>query len=280
MRLSTPADARGSHSRADPVDQYRGAVTAFFDSPKPRVFSHRGLAVDAPENTLRAFEYGLGAGADYLELDVQASRDGHAVVSHDADLQRLARTEGTIAGLTLDELRAIDLGNGQAFSTLAEVLTAFPRARFNIDIKARAAVPSVVSAIKETGSADRVLVTSFSQRRRAAAVRQLPGVATSASAPVLVLAVIMAKMRLHPVLRFVLRNVHAVQIPVSSRGVRLATRQMIGAFHRADVEVHIWTINDRATMERLLDLGIDGLVTDRADVAVRLLEERSPTHDL
>jgi glycerophosphoryl diester phosphodiesterase len=97
---------------------------------------------------------------------------------------------------------------------------------------------------------------------------------------VLVLAVIMAKMRLHPVLRFVLRNVHAVQIPVSSRGVRLATRQMIGAFHRADVEVHIWTINDRATMERLLDLGIDGLVTDRADVAVRLLEERSPTHDL
>jgi len=132
--------------------------------------------------------------------------------------------------------------------------------------------------VRDAAAVDRVLIGSFSEKRRSAAVRQLPGVATSASAPLIVWAVLWAKLRLAPLLKITLRGVHAVQIPESSNGIRLATRRMIAAFHRADVEVHIWTVNDRATMERLLDLGIDGLVTDRADVAVRLLEERSPTH--
>jgi glycerophosphoryl diester phosphodiesterase len=265
-------------------DQYRGAVTSFFEPARPRVFAHRGLALDAPENTvpentLLAFTRALEAGAGYLELDLHASSDGVAVVSHDPDLQRLVGRPDTVASLPLAELQRVDLGAGQRFSTFAEVLAAFPTARFNVDIKAAGAITSLVDAVRDASAIDRVLITSFSGRRRSAAVRQLPGVATSASSLLLVLAVLWAKLRLHPLVRLTLRNVHAVQIPEESWGVRLATRRMTDAFHRAGVEVHIWTVNDRATMERLLDLGIDGLVTDRADVAVRLCEERSPVSE-
>ncbi|PRY70539.1 glycerophosphoryl diester phosphodiesterase [Glaciihabitans tibetensis] len=252
----------------------------YFAPPRPRVFAHRGLATGIADNTLLAFERALQAGAGYLELDVHASRDGVAVVAHDADLRRLAGSERTIASLTLAELRTIDLGHAQRLSTLAEVLAAFPTARLNIDVKAQAAIPSVAKAIRRAGALDRVLVASFSERRRSATVKLLPGVASAASSTVLVLAVVAATLRLTPLLRFSLRRVHAVQIPESFRGISLATRRMIDAFHGAGVEVHIWTVNERATMERLLDLGIDGLVTDRADVAVRLLEERSPTRRL
>jgi glycerophosphoryl diester phosphodiesterase len=252
-------------------------VIPFFAPSRPRIFAHRGLAIDAPENTLLAFERALQVDAGYLELDVHASSDGAAVVSHDPNLQRLAGTADTIASLTLAELQTIDLGQGQTFSTLGEVFTAFPDARFNIDIKAKAAVPAVVAAVRDTGAVDRVLISSFSGRRRRAAIRQLPGVATSASSTLIVFAVLWAKLRIRPLLRLTLSGVHAVQIPVES-GIQLATRPMIDEFHRAGVEVHIWTINDRATMERLLELGVDGLVTDRADVGVRLREERPPTH--
>jgi glycerophosphoryl diester phosphodiesterase len=253
-------------------------VTEFFSPARPRIFAHRGLAVGVPENTLLAFDRGLAAGAEYIELDVQASRDGEAIVSHDPDLKRLVGSPRSVAHLSLAELRSIDLGEGQSFSTLGEVLAAFPAARLNVDIKAEGAVAAVVAAVRDAAAVDRVLIGSFSEKRRSAAVRQLHGVSTSASAPLIVWAVLWAKLRLAPMLKFTLRGVHAVQIPESSHGIQLATRRMIAAFHRADVEVHIWTVNDRATMERLLDLGIDGLVTDRADVAVRLLEERSPTH--
>ena len=240
------------------------------------MLAHRGLAVGAPEGTRLAFLKALAAGAPYLEVDVRASRDGVAVVWHDDDLLRLAGRADLVADLSFAQLSAVDLGVGQRICSLAALLDTFPEARLNIDIKSAGAVRPTVTAIRAARAVDRVLITSFSERRRSAAVGLLTGVATSASSSRAVVAVIAAKLGLLPAMRLALRDIQAVQLPVRSMGVTVATRRMVERFHAVGVEMHTWTVNDRATMERLLDMGIDGIVTDRADVAARLVLDRPP----
>jgi len=253
----------------------------YFASPSPRVFAHRGLAfapdgtAAAPENTLLAFSDAVAIGIVYIETDVHASSDGIAVISHDPSLDRVAGVAGQVQDFTIADLEAIDLGRGQGFSSLSSVLVAHPQTRFNIDIKSAEAVQPTVDAIRAADAADRVLVTSFSEMRRLAAVRQLPDVATSAGATRFALALVVAKLGLVPLLRLVLRNIDCVQVPMSHVGVGITTPPMIRRLHAAGVEVHVWTINDAQTMHELLDLGVDGIVTDRADIAIAVLAERA-----
>jgi glycerophosphoryl diester phosphodiesterase len=247
------------------------ARSPWFEPALPRLLAHRGLAVDAPENTLLAFVKALSAGATYLETDVHASKDGIAVLSHDPNLVRTAGRKVRVNELTLAQLREIDLGEGQTFSTLSELLEAFPDARFNIDIKSLDAGRPAAEAILRAQATNRVLITSFNAKRRHAAVKLLPGVASSSSPGEILIAVLAAKLRLSALVRWALRHVTAVQVPVRSAGVRIATRGVISRFHAAGLEVHIWTINDVTQMKRLLDLGADGLFTDRIDLALGLL---------
>jgi glycerophosphoryl diester phosphodiesterase len=176
---------------------------------------------------------------------------------------------------SINQLRAIDLGRGQGFSSLAETLDAFPRTRFNIDIKSADAVQPAVDAIRAANATARVLVTSFSETRRREAVRQLPGVATSSGARRFAAALGAGKLALRTALKNVLRDVDCVQIPMSYGPIRITTPPMIARLHAAGVEVHVWTINDEPTMHSLLDLGVDGLVTDRADLALGVIQARS-----
>ena len=160
----------------------RAAGDGYFSPAPPRVLAHRGLAIEAPENTLLAFAKALAVGVTHVETDVHVSADGVAMISHDPDLRRLADRRATIDHLTAAELRRIDLGFGQSYCSLAEALDGFPDARFNIDIKIGGAVIPTVEAIRAAGATGRVLIGSFSPARRIAAVRMLPGVATSISA--------------------------------------------------------------------------------------------------
>lgn len=252
----------------------------FLSPAPPRVLAHRGLALDAPENTLLAFQRALEAGATHLETDVHVSADGIAVVSHDPDLSRLVGRRARVGDLTLRELRAIDLGAGQGYVSMAEAFDAFPEARFNIDVKIAGAAAPLVRAIREAGAADRVLIGSFSAARRLAVTRELPGVATSVSSGGAVAAV---RAALTPggaaVVRRVLRDVQAVQLPLRILGMPTVTPRTLDAFHAAGVEVHIWTINDEVEMDRLLALGVDGLVSDRADLAVAAVARHLATRD-
>ncbi|MEX1077550.1 MAG: glycerophosphodiester phosphodiesterase [Homoserinimonas sp.] len=244
---------------------------SFFSPARPRVLAHRGLAIEAPENTLLAFLKALSVGADYIETDVRASHDGVAVISHDETLSRVADRAVRVDQLTMAELRRVNLGDGQAFASLAEAIDAFPTARFNIDIKCDAAVEPTVDAILAAGAVHRVLVASFSDRRRKAAVSRLTGVATSASRRSSIQALAAARLGAIPVARAALNGVHAVQLPLALKGVRIITPRLVSVMHAAGVEVHAWTINDVPTMEGLFALGVDGIVTDRADLAVELL---------
>jgi glycerophosphoryl diester phosphodiesterase len=239
------------------------------------VLAHRGLAVDAPENTLLAFAKAIAVGVTHVETDVHVSADGVAMVSHDPDLRRVAGRSATVAHLTSHELRRIDLGDGQNYCSLAEALDAFPETRFNIDIKIAGAVHPTVDAIRAANATRRVLVGSFDARRRLAAVRMLPGVATSVSSRGALAAVAAAQGGTSRVLRRLLRDVQAVQLPPSVLRLRPFSPRAVDAFHDAGVEVHAWTINDVDAMNELLDAGVDGIVTDRADLAIEVLKDRA-----
>ena len=251
------------------------AALPYFEPARPRVFAHRGLALDAPENTLLAFAHALAVGVDHVETDVQASRDGVAVVAHDDDLSRVGGTSDRVDALTAAELARLDLGAGQHMPTLAEALDAFPDLRFNIDLKSEASIAPTIEAIRKTRAEQRVLLTSFSEQRRRAALRMLPEVATSASGPRFALALAASVVRATPAVRRALTGIHAVQIPERALGLSTVTPARIRAFHSAGVEVHVWTINEPAIMARLLDLGVDGIVTDRADLALEVISRRS-----
>lgn len=237
----------------------------------PRIFAHRGLAIDAPENTLLAFLKALAAGATHLETDVHASRDGVAVISHDPDLSRLVGHDARVEDLSMAELRSIDLGYGQSFCALDEALDAFPEALFNIDVKTERAERPTAVAIAAAGAIDRVLITSFSEGRRRRTADALGGVATSASVSRFLPAILAAKIGLSPIVRRVLHGLDAVQVPERRGAFRIVSPRIVRAMHAAGVEVHVWTVNDPVDMRRLLEWGVDGLVTDRCDLAVGLI---------
>lgn len=249
----------------------------YLSPTRPRVLAHRGLAIDAPENTLLAFQRAVEVGAEYVETDVHASADGECVIAHDPDLSRVAGRPGKVQELTLEQLRAVDLGHNQGFCSLTEALERFPRTRFNIDVKSAAAVAPTIAAIRAAGASDRVLVSSFDERRRAGALAGLPGVVSSASASLFARALFAGKLGLSSVVRHALRDVVAVQVPERALGLTITTKRMLRQLHAARVEVHIWTVNEPARMAELLDLGVDGIVTDRADLALEVVRRRRET---
>ncbi len=233
------------------------------------------MALEAPENTLLAFAKAVAAGATYLETDVHESADGVAIISHDDTLERVAGRSVRVNQLTVSELHRVDLGHGQSFSTLAEAIDAFPDARFNIDVKSAGVVQPTIDAITSVNALDRVLVTSFSDSRRRAAVKGLPGVATSTSFGVMAKILLSSRMRLKTFARAQLAEYDAVQLPERWNGVRVVTESLVNLVHAAGAEVHVWTVNDPDDMIRLLDLGVDGIVSDRADVALDVIRSRS-----
>ncbi|GAA3868048.1 glycerophosphodiester phosphodiesterase [Leifsonia kafniensis] len=232
------------------------------------------MAINAPENTLLAFLHALSAGVSYLETDLQVSQDGVAVVSHDPDLLRLTGRSVRVDQLSMAELRRIDLGFGQSFCSLGEVLDAFPHARFNLDVKSLGAAEPTARAVLKAKATDRVLIGSFSEERRMRTVSLLPGVATSASSAILRRVVAASNLGLTGQVRRSMTGIHAVQVPESVKFLRIVTPRFVRLMHAAGIEVHVWTINEEAAMNRLLDLGVDGIMTDRCDSALEVLARR------
>ncbi|WP_404313358.1 glycerophosphodiester phosphodiesterase [Agrococcus terreus] len=249
-------------------------MTQYLDGLPPRVLAHRGLAVDAPENSMLAFVHAMDAGASYLETDVHATADGVAVLAHDPSLDRVAGRDLTIETMLWQDLAAVDLGRGEQVPGLREALLALPDARWNIDLKSDAAVVPAVRAVVEAKAADRVLLTSFSERRRRQAQALLPTAATSASQALVAKALVALRLGMRGALERILEPVVALQVPRRAGRVEIVTERSVAALHAAGVEVHVWTVNEPEEMRELLDLGVDGLVTDRCDLAVRVVAER------
>jgi glycerophosphoryl diester phosphodiesterase len=253
----------------------------------PVNFAHRGASARAPENTLEAFRLGVEAGAGGLELDVHMTRDGEMVVIHDATVDRTTDGSGVVAGMTLDELRGLDAGyrfspdggrthpyrgRGLRIPTLAEVYEEFPVASVNIDIKEPqpGAEGAVLRVIRNAGAEERSLVVSDDHAvvRR---FRRVSGghISTGASRPEIATFYISSRLRLE---RLVHPDYEALQVPVDHRGITLVTPRFVRAAHSRGVRVDVWTINDPGEMRRLLDLGVDVIMTDRPETLAGVLE--------
>lgn len=256
---------------------------------RPLAIAHRGGGGLWPENTLEAFRGAAGLGADVLELDVHSTADGTLVVMHDATVERTTDGAGAIHSMTLAELRRLDAGyrftpdggrtypfrgKGVLVPTLAEVFDACPGARFNIEPKQQQ--PSIVGPlcrmIRERGLARRVLVGSFSASVLAEFRAACPEVATSASTAEV--ATFLTLSTTHAGAEHSLAA-NALQVPEYMGGVHVLTRSFVEAAHARDLQVHVWTINRPEDMERILALGVDGIMTDYPDRLLTLLRSKN-----
>ena len=247
----------------------------YFDGSKPRILAHRGLALEHAENTLGAFAAAVATGVDILETDVHLSKDGQVIVAHDPDLARVAGRPGLVSDFTARELANTDLGFGQGFPTLVEVLENFPNQKFNIDLKIPTVIDPFVDLVKQLDAHNRVLVTSFDEKTRASAVSKLPGVVSSATSSTIIEGKLRSWFGLSPDTWSLAPEIKALQVPPVHWGLVLVNPQFVRAVHRKGLEVHVWTINEPSDMKRLLDMGVDGIVTDRCDVAMEVLAQRN-----
>ena len=250
---------------------------AYLDTPLPIAFAHRGGAADGDENSMAAFGRSVAAGYRYLETDVHATSDGVAVVFHDDTLDRIFGRSGRIEDLTWTDVCSLRAGGESVVPQLIDLLDAWPDVRLNIDMKHDSAVDPTVEALWKCNARDRVLLASFSDRRIRWA-RQLcgPRQATSMGQRET------ARLRFGSLhgrgLAGFVPGVAAVQVPVKYAGIRVVDARFVAHAHRLGMQVHVWTIDDPAVMSELLDLGVDGIMTDRIEVLRDVLKERGSWH--
>lgn len=236
-----------------------GAKWAYLDAQLPLAMAHRGAHMAAPENSWRSFSAAQQLGYKYIETDVRGTADRKVVVFHDADSYRITGLRMRIANLTLKQLRAA----GQTASSTAdlplleETLHEFPELRFNIDLKDSVAAAEIPGILQRTNSYDRVCITSFSARRiRQARLGLERAVCTGAGVADV------AKFLISPAARTRRSPMAVLQLPLAYRKVPLVGSKLIARAHDAGLQVHVWTLNDRASIRKALDLGVDGIVTD------------------
>lgn len=250
--------------------------------PRPFAIAHRGSKLIWPENTMMAFSHAHESGLRWLETDLHVSKDGHVVCIHDDTVDRTTNASGHVSKFTAAELGVLDAAfhfdvagdrpyrdQGHGVPTLEDLVTEFDDCRLVVDLKQDGLAPVLWELIRRLDIADRVIVGSFSDRRLSE-FRQISdgAVATSAGPRAVARALAAAALTTPPLLA------DALQVPVSARGVPIVTARSVEKFHDAGYQVHVWTVNSSKQMHRLLDMGVDGIITDRPDALKAVMIER------
>jgi len=250
--------------------------TGFLDYPRPLAFAHRGGAGHFPENSWRAFEHAVGLGYAYLETDAHATADGQVVAFHDKRLDRVTDGAGAIARLPWAAVSAARIDGTEPIPLLADLISAWPDVRFNIDVKDEPAVGPVAEVVRRTAAWDRVCLVSFSGRRLTAVRKVLDRPVCTATSPA---EIGLLRYGTSPAGlarlagRFTRLGTGCAQVPAG-----LVTPRFVGRAHAAGLQVHAWTVNDAAEMTRLLDLGADGIMTDNTVTLREVLRGRGGWH--
>lgn len=269
---------RRPHSRA--VEALNAALERcnFFSGPKPRVIGHRGAAGVAPENTLISFERAIAAGAEIVELDVHATKDGEVVIIHDETVERTTDGRGTLKALSLAEIQKLDAGyrftdaqgdypfrgKGIVIPTLESLFRNFPEIKAIIEIKQLdpPIVKTVVNTIRRCGKESDVLLATEHDEVMRDIRREVGTDATWTTG--------FCRGEVAAFVDWLSRGAgtnyrplgSALQIPPEAEGVKLVTGETLAAAHALGLEIFVWTINEAAEIERLLKLGADGIITD------------------
>ena len=246
----------------------------YLDHPRPLAFAHRGGAAGRPENTLAAFDHAARLGYAYLETDARSTADGKLIAFHDAGLNRATDRAGHVSKLPWREVSAARVGGAEPIPLLEDVLGTFPDLRFNIDLKDAGTVGPLAGVLKRTGAWDRVCITSFSAGRLLAAQRSLDRPVCLSITPAAFVA-----------LRYLRQSASALARRLVGSGAlcaqvppQIATREFISRAHQLGLQVHVWTLNTREGIERALDLGADGVMTDEVELLRNILTERGQWH--
>ncbi|AIV37586.1 glycerophosphodiester phosphodiesterase [Streptomyces sp. R1] len=243
----------------------------YLDRPGPLAFAHRGGAADGLENTLRQFRRAVEAGYRYIETDVHATLDGKLVAFHDATLDRVTDAAGRIADLPWEKVRHARVAGAEPVPLFEELLETFPEVRWNIDVKAEPALEPLLELIRRHNAWDRVCVGSFSEARVVRAQRLAGERLATSYGTRGVLGLRLRSWGLPAALR---RSAVAAQVPEVQSGVRVVDHRFVRAAHARGLQVHVWTVNDPDRMHRLLDLGVDGIMTDHIDTLRKVMEDR------
>ena len=250
------------------------APCAFLDHPGPLAIAHRGGAGDWPENTMPAFAGAVALGYRYVETDVHVTSDGVVLAFHDDRLDRVTDRTGAIAELPYAEVARARVDGVEPIPLLEELLGTWPELRVNIDPKHDEVVEPLATVLRRTGATERVCVGAFSDRRLARLRAMLgPGLCTSLG-PAAVARLRAASLglgRVEP-------DGCCVQVPPRAKGLPLVDRRFVAAAHEAGLDVHVWTIDEPVEMRALLDLGVDGIMTDRPSVLREVLVARGEWH--
>ncbi|HYC01120.1 MAG TPA: glycerophosphodiester phosphodiesterase [Candidatus Limnocylindrales bacterium] len=260
---------------------------AFLEGVRPRLFAHRGSSGTMPENTLESFIAAIEAGADRIELDVHATSDGAIVVLHDESLARTTNGTSLIRETTLAQVKQLDAGHnftidgvtfpfrgkGITVPTLEEVLEALPQVPVNIEIKQVKPhiEESVLDVLDRNDARERVMLAAVDQRILERVRALAPDVATSFSA--LEVASFVSLLQSEALENYDPPGL-ALQVPTSYEGTEIVSPGFVDGAHELDLEVHVWTVNEESEMERLLDMGVDGLMSDYPARARQVLVRR------
>jgi glycerophosphoryl diester phosphodiesterase len=244
----------------------------FLDSDLPLAFAHRGAhnGVDIVENTMAAFEAAVDMGYRYVETDVHATSDDRLVAFHDDRLDRVTDRAGLIREMPWDEVKQARVGASERVPLLEDILGTWPSLRVNIDPKHDSATAPLIDVLRRTAAVDRVCIGSFSDRRIARVRRAMGERLCTGMGPAGIAQLRAASYRL-PARRI---TADCAQVPPRQGRVTIVDRRFVDEAHRRGVQVHVWTIDDPDEMTRLLDLGVDGIMTDRAEVLRQVLRDR------
>lgn len=233
-------------------------------------FVHRGGDEVETENTIEAFKYSSDLGFVFIETDVQATKDGHVVIFHDATLKRMAGVNKSVKELTLQEINEIDLLHGGKIPLLSEALETFPDLRFNIDIKTEEALEETIRIVKHMNFLDQTCLASFSSSRLKR-IKNLAGPAACISSGQMDI----FKMMCQSIgISFKQTENHCAQIPVKQWGVPVLTKRFMNIAQQQNKFVHVWTIDDKDQMFELIEFGVDGLMTDKPSILKEAMMEK------
>jgi len=233
-------------------------VTTYASRPGPLAIAHRGGAGLAPENTLEAFRRSYALGVRYLETDVRLTRDRQLVAFHDARLERVTAGVGRVADRTLAQLTALPVRGGGTVLALGELLATLPDARFTLDVKEPDVVVPLARLLRETGAAPRVCAAAS----RGAWLRTLRALVGGELTTALSWRELL-HLTSRPGGRYGCAGF--AHVPLRLGLIPVFRDDLVARAHDAGIRIVVWTVNDPSTMHRLLDAGVDGLITDRPD---------------
>jgi glycerophosphoryl diester phosphodiesterase len=251
----------------------------YLDHPRPVAFAHRGGAAHAPENSPAAFEHAVKLGYAYLETDARATSDGKLVAFHDRTLDRVTDGSGPIGALPYRDVAALRIAGSEPIPLIEDLLNAWPDVRFNIDLKDEPGIALLPGVLRRTGSWDRVCLTSFSGSRLRAARTLLDRPVCMATSPAAIAAIRSFIGAVSgPRMGLLAGRLSRSGARCAQGPGRVATESFLRRAHALGLDVHVWTINDRAEMIRFLDLGVDGVMTDDIVMLRDVLIERGQWH--